>query len=440
MSLSHPPPPTRPTVLKFGGAALVDGAGVWRACDLVVGRGGPSPVVVVSAAHGVTGLLDGLWRVAAGLDTAPPEAEAGAHRVRIRHRTLLSELGLDAEFLDRHLRELTWVLAAIRSRAAPSPADRDHVLSFGERMSARIVAAALTARGVLATPVDAFDLGLVSDSNHGRARPLPGTAAQVGRALEAVRGVPVVTGFVAVDARGRLTTLGRNGSDLSASLIGAAVGAGEVQFWKSVVGILTADPALVPGARPLRSLDYVRAAEFARLGAQVLHPEALEPLRAENIPARVLCFEDPGDAGTRIESLGAGAEACGIACGRDWVRLSGRAPHLDPPGGLRQGEDVFAPWSDELARTLADPQGPQEPVRIERGFARLAVLHGAQDSARGAVLLAAADIEVLAHRVEGPTTELIVVREADLPRAACTLHADLIEAALDRSPGEAASA
>lgn len=437
MSLSPQPPPTRPTVLKFGGAALADGVGVRRACDLVAERGGPSPIVVVSAARGVTELLDGLWTAASGLGAASTVAEAGARSVRVRHRTLLSELGLDAEFLDRHLRELTWVLAAIRGRAAPSPADRDHVLSFGERMSARIVAAAFSSRGVPATPVDAYDLGLLSDSNHGRARPLPETSVQICRALEAVQGVPVVTGFVAIDARGRLTTLGPNGSDLSASLIAAAVGAGEVHFWKSVGGVLTADPKLVPDARPIRRLDYARAAEFARFGAQVMHQDALEPLRLGGIPARVLCFENPEDAGTRIEHAEGEVDVRGLSCGGNWVELEGCPLDFEPPRHQRQAERLFAPWSDELARSLT---ALEQPVQIRRSLTRLAVLRGAGDPARGAELLLAAGIEVLAHGLEGPSTELIIVQDADLPRAARALHADLFEAEPDISTGQAASA
>ena len=439
MPLSPQPPPTRtpPTVLKFGGAALADGAGVGRACDLVASRGGPRPIVVVSAARGVTELLDGLWRSAAGLGPPAPTAEVGAHRFRIRHRTLLSELGLDPEFLDRHLRELTWVLAAIRGRAAPSPADRDHVLSFGERMSARVVAAALASRGQPATPVDAFDLGLVSDSNHGRARPLPETAAQVCRALASVRGVPVVTGFVAVDARGRLTTLGPNGSDLSASLIGAAVGAHEVHFWKSVVGVLTADPELVPRARPIRRLDYARAADFARFGAQVLHPGALEPLRRRGIPARVLCFGEPGDAGTLIEHVEGAPGTRGIACGRDWVELEGCPAEFTPPAGLRLGARAFAPWGEELVHALGALVGP---VHLVRGLARLAVIGRAGDVPRAGELLMAAGVEVLACGREGSATELLVVNELDLRRAACLLHADLIEGTASRPAVQAAPA
>ena len=421
-------------MLKFGGAALADSVGIRRACELVQRNGGAAPIVVVSAALGVTELLEGLWREAAS--GARREDPDPARLVRIRHRTLQSELGLDAEFLDRHLRELAWILAALGERETPSPADRDHVLSFGERMSARVVAACLSRRGLAATPVDAFDLGLVSDSNHGRARPLPETARRVQRALAGVPGIPVVTGFVAVDAAGRLTTLGRNGSDLSASLIGAAVGASEVQFWKSVGGILTADPALVPAARPIPHLDYARAAEFARYGARVLHPDALEPLRAAGIPARVLCFAETCAGDTRIDGDGRGAQAAGLAAERGWAEVRGAAADARPPGALSCPGGFLAPWNDKFAGALSGGAS----VEVQPGWARIAALWTADESPRGAEVLARAGIEVRAARLDGRSTELLVVRERDLEAAARSLHEEMIESAPTRPAARAATA
>ena len=246
----------QPIVLKFGGAALADGGGIQRVGAILASRGGPRPVAVVSAAAGVTELLIQVAQAAA-------EGRSELERVRVRHRTLLSQCGLEQELLNRLLAELAAVLEGIRERRAISAAERDFVLSFGERMSTRVVAAALRAGGRNATPVDAFDLGLISDSNHGCARPLAGTSSAIRRALAEVPGIPVVTGFVAKDAAGNLTTLGRNGSDLSASLLADACGAREVQFWKVVGGVMSADPTLVPDARGIARLSYAQAAEYA---------------------------------------------------------------------------------------------------------------------------------------------------------------------------------
>jgi aspartate kinase len=357
--------------MKFGGAALADGAGVRRAGQIVAEHGGERPVVVVSALLGVTRTLDRLGREAAEGAAADPA------ELRIRHRTVLSQLELDAELLDRHLTELSMVLRSIRHRRRLRPVERDYLLSFGERISARLVAAHLRARGVHATPVDAFDLGLASDSNHGAARPLPGTVDDLREALERVPGVPVVTGFVAADRAGNLTTLGRNGSDLSAALVGAATGAREVQFWKAVPGVMTADPALVPAARCHPRIGYADAAVYARAGAEVLHPDTLEPLVATGIPARVLDVRDPDEPGTLIAD----------------------GPPLEEPLGVV---------------VLKDPAG--------------VTVCGAAGATRARALLEEAGIEVLAQhrRIPGPCPRFAVA-ETELVRAARALHAGFFE-------------
>ena len=173
--------------------------------------------------------------------------------------------------------------------------------SFGERCSARTVAAALRQGGVPATAVDAFAAGLRTDSAFGRARPLPDDG-RIGRAIADVEGVPVVTGFVAADAEGNITTLGRNGSDYSAALFGAALRAEEIQIWKDVDGVRTADPKLVPAARPIRSMGFEEACELASFGSKVLHPAAMVPAMLRAIPLRVRNTQEPDAPGTTIEA------------------------------------------------------------------------------------------------------------------------------------------
>ena len=226
-----------------GGRTLADGPSVRRACEIVAAKGGDDPVLVVSAHEGVTDLLG------ARLTEAAAAGRREEAQVRIRHRSLLSQLGLDAELCDRYMFELGQLLDGIRERGAVRPSELDFALSFGERMSARIVARALMASGLAATPVDAWDLGLVTDSRFGGARPVEGTLRAISEAIHEVPGVAVVTGFLAKDRDGNLTTLGRNGSDLTAAILAEAVDADELVFWKSVPGIMTADPVLVPQPR-----------------------------------------------------------------------------------------------------------------------------------------------------------------------------------------------
>jgi aspartate kinase len=300
--------------MKFGGAALADGEGVRRACGLVASRLAERPAVVVSAHAGVTRLLR-----AAAEDAARGGLE-GDH-LRLKHKALLRQLELDPELLDAHLRELAGVLGAVRSSARLGKAELDYVLSFGERMSARVVAAALRRTGVQATPVDAFDLGLVSDSAHGRARPLPGYAASVRQAIDSLEGVPVVTGFLARDHRGALTTLGRNGSDLTAALLAEATGARELCFWKSVPGVMSADPHEVPEARSLESIRFEDARILALSGADVLHPEALAPARRSGAQVRVCDVRSPEAPGTRIQGEGSAGLPVALASEPELVRL-----------------------------------------------------------------------------------------------------------------------
>ncbi|HUR26941.1 MAG TPA: aspartate kinase [Planctomycetota bacterium] len=438
--------PIPPVVMKFGGAALADGAGIRRVGAILAARGGARPVAVVSAAHGVTELLVQAANAAA-------EGRSELERVRIRHRTLLAQCGLEQELLDRLLAELAAMLESIRAKRTISAAERDFVLSFGERMSARIVAASLRGAGHAATPVDAFDLGLLSDSNHGQARPLSGNSAAIRRALEAVPGIPVVTGFVAKDAAGNLTTLGRNGSDLSASLLGEACGAREVQFWKVVGGVMSADPSQVPDARRVAQLSYAEAAEYAFRGANVLHPGALEPLERANIPARVLCISDADGAGTwigreaRRDEVARGASAVGVTARRgltlahvelgqsedraqrssEFLARLARA-NIEPlwlSAGPRE-LCVACGWSDDLASLLA---GQREIFEVERSLALIALVGPTASEIEAARrVLDEAGIDVRAQWAESDRgSALFAVSEAALPAALRAVHAAVFE-------------
>ncbi|HIG12301.1 MAG TPA: aspartate kinase [Planctomycetes bacterium] len=317
-----------PLVIKFGGAALADGGGVGKVCDVIEGAG-ERVIVVVSAHKGVTALLEECAKKAAGgsLDT---------DEVRVRHRGLLRELGLNPEFLDRHLFELRQILVGIRHKGVLLAGELDFVLSFGERLSARVVAAVLQGRGKEATPVDAYDLGLTTDSCYGKARPLPGVAASLRESLAGIPGVPVVTGFLAKDGGGNLTTLGRNGSDLTAALVAAAVGAQRLVFFKSVKGIMSADPRVVKGTHLLEELSLMEAAELAFHGADVLHPRALEPLlhsrqQGCEISVEVRDIGRPEVCGTRIGGVGRGTNVVGVT---GCSRLEGLRVKSGAGGGL----------------------------------------------------------------------------------------------------------
>ncbi len=434
-------------VLKFGGAGLADGPAVQRACRIVLEKGGERPIVVVSAHQGVTDLLDTVTRSAL-------EGHSEGDRVRIRHRTLLRQLALDPDLLDRYFTELFGLLAEIRIRKRLLEGQHDHLLSFGERMSARIVAHALKGMGLHATPVDAWDLGITTDSNYGDARPLPGGTSDIRGALEQVTGIPVVTGFLAKDSRGNLTTMGRNGSDLTAAIIAEAVGAGELQLWKAVGGMMTADPEIVPDARVVERLGFLEAQEYAFHGAEVLYGPALAPVQRAGVTVRILDVNAPDAPGTVLETTTRGDGPVGIAARSDVYRLDlsiGPSDHRGPRvaelfavlARHRVEPSVVSTAGDRVSVMVAPCSGLDaavaelgRKVRVERNLAVVALIGrsvGADNALahRCAELLSDSGVECV-EMFSGTRQPSLVflVNQPHLERAVRSLHEGLLRAPL----------
>jgi aspartate kinase len=280
-------------VLKFGGTSLGSGARIRRAASLVRDRLDQEPIVVVSALSGVT---DALLDLAARAPAEPVSAfELGA-----RHAEVLEELDLSSDLVDEELTELDDLLRGLRLVGELSPRSHDLVASFGERMSAKIVAAELVRGGAPAQALRADRAGLLTDGRHGAAAVLEGAYPALAESLGAVEGVPVLTGFIGQGPDGATTTLGRGGSDFTAAIAGRAVGAREIQLWTDVDGVMTANPRIVPGARTIEVLSFSEASELAYYGAKVVHPATIIPAVRENIPIRVLNTLHPESAGTLI--------------------------------------------------------------------------------------------------------------------------------------------
>jgi aspartate kinase len=280
-------------VMKFGGTSLGDKERIDTVVSLVRGRLPRRPVLVCSAHSGVTDLLlEGAKAAAAGRPDLSP--------VVARERDVLKSLRLPESLVADDLERLSELFRGLALLRELTPRSLDHVAAFGERMSVKAIAAALRRRRVPATAVDADAAGLVTDGKFTRACVLPEAYANLKKSLAAVKGVPVVTGFVGRDREGNVTTLGRSGSDYSATIIGRAVGAEEVEIWKDVDGVLTADPRIVPHARPVERMTYAEASELAYYGAKVIHPAAIHPAMEHRIPVRVLNTFRPDAPGTLI--------------------------------------------------------------------------------------------------------------------------------------------
>jgi aspartate kinase len=176
----------------------------------------------------------------------------------------------------------------------------DYISSYGEQLAAPIVSGALRDLGVESRCYTGGEAGIITDSQFGDSRPLEKVYRLIPERLMPLKGIPVVTGFIAQDENGSTTTLGRGGSDFSASLIGAAIGADEIWFWKETPGVLTTDPKIEPLATTVPRISYIEAMELAFFGAKVLHPRAIEPAIKKGVPVRVKCTFDPQSPGTQI--------------------------------------------------------------------------------------------------------------------------------------------
>jgi aspartate kinase len=287
-------------VMKFGGSSVANAERIRRVAEIVKTQISEKPALVLSAMGDTTDHL---------LEAASVALRDGAVSIETvvdLHRNTLTELGLgdqaEAE-LEALLGELRSLLTGIALIKELSDKTRDYLVSFGERLSVRLFAACLNSAGVKARAMDAWDAGLLSDSNFTFAELDNDSWNRVPIALSPLmdEGVlPVITGFIARDRQGNITTLGRGGSDLSATFIAAAMGAAEVQVWKDVDGIMTADPRLVKAARPVETVSYEEAAELAYFGAQVLHPRAMQPCIKTGTTVRVKNSYNPQVPGTRI--------------------------------------------------------------------------------------------------------------------------------------------
>lgn len=344
--------------MKFGGTSVGDGPAIRQVVQIVRQQLDRRPVVVVSAHAGVT---DALLAIADGAPTGATDTTA----IEERHRAILRELDLPWEVLEEQLRNLRDVARGVRLIGAAGLRERDLLASFGERCSARTVAAALRQTGVAATAVDAFAAGLRTDSSFGRAQ-AELDDGRLAKALAAVDGVPVFTGFLGVDPHGHVTTLGRNGSDYSAALVGYAIDAEEIQLWKDVDGVRTADPRLVSSARPIMAMHFDEACELTAFGSKIVHPAAMLPAMRKGIPLRVRSTLVPASPGTAID----------LACPRASVRA---IAHRE---GIALVTVQSSRWIDQhelLARVFGDLAASQcdtGPVAIAAGGVTLAVEQG----------------------------------------------------------------
>ena len=300
-------------VMKFGGTSVGNAECIARAAKIITeGAKQGRCVAVVSAMSGVTNkLIDAAKSAQTGNGAKAVEA---MEALRTQHEIALTVLVKSEEERARIRKKLDAVLAE-GSRFCEgtallrelSPRTMDAISSLGERLSAPLVSAAVKELGVQSESVEATEL-IVTDDFHGGAEPLmeQTRVKSQSRVLPLLEKgiVPVVTGFLGASQAGELTTLGRGGSDYSATILGAALDAQEVIIWTDVEGVLTADPRLVAEAQTIPEISYREAAELAYFGAKVLHPKTLRPVVQAGIPVWIRNSFEPQKLGTKITPRG----------------------------------------------------------------------------------------------------------------------------------------
>ena len=303
-------------VMKFGGTSVQDATAINRTISIVKGRrdAGLRPVVVVSAMAKVTDQLLAAAAAAAANDSAT--AMAISRKLRERHLETAAELvGRNivavAKVLHEKFDKLDDILRGIAAVGELTPRTNDLVVSYGERLSSRIVAHALEHRGLSSAHIDARTC-IITDNHYGKAVPQP--AAIEAKLIEHVlplveaRAIPVMGGFIGSTPAGITTTLGRGGSDYTAALVGSGLHAGAIEIWTDVNGIMTADPRICPDALRVKTISFEEASELAYFGAKVLHPATILPAVQKDIPVWVLNSHNPENEGTKITAI---APKCG---------------------------------------------------------------------------------------------------------------------------------
>src|SRR3990170_7203188 len=297
-------------VMKFGGTSVADGARVRHVAELAKKHrdSGNEIVLVTSALSGVTDMLLKNAREASENGKTSSIKEFIADLTKQHHKAAHDAIDSNSNVekvireLDSRIEELEKALIGICYLGELTSRSIDYISSYGERLAAPILCGSLNSFGVRSHSFTGGEAGIITTDEYGNARPIEKTYTLVKERIEPLLhdSIPVVTGFIGESEAGIITTLGRGGSDFSASIIGAAIKADEIWLWKEVNGILTTDPKIVPEARTIPVISYIEAMELSYFGAKVLHPRAIEPAIKHGIPVRVKNTFEPDFPGTLV--------------------------------------------------------------------------------------------------------------------------------------------
>lgn len=372
-------------IMKFGGSSLANAERFQHVGSLIRSYASEQPIIVLSAVGDTTDhLLECGERALRGEISVEPLIDS--------QLALANELGAPTENLLPLAEELRNLLQGVALLREMTPRAKDRLVSFGERFCVRIAAPYFESLGLKAKAFDAWDVGLVSSGPAGNGEVVTSCYSAVRDSLhDAVSRenvLPVVTGFIAKDSEGNITTLGRGGSDLTACALGAGLGVKEVQVWKDVDGILTANPNYVRHAEPVPSISFEEASELAYFGATVLHPRALLPAMQANIPVRVKNSYNPEHPGTLISRQEPLTElARAVTCKRNLtlidivsLRMLGQFGFLERVFEIfarhQLSVDMVATSEVSISLTLDSPETPKALQTDLEQFARVKISKG----------------------------------------------------------------
>src|SRR6266853_5090207 len=431
-------------VMKFGGTSVESALALERVTGIVKSRLERKPVVVVSAMGKTTNRLLKI----ANLAVTSQRDEALRELVSLRDYHL-RESGMERT-VEEHFQELTELVKGLAVLGELTPRSIDAISSFGERLSSLIVTNYFKRHGLNASHVDSRKV-IVTDGRHTQATPLfEQTYAKLAAVIPPLteHHVVVMGGFIAATEDGVATTLGRGGSDFTASIVGAGIGAEEIQIWTDVDGMLTADPTICPDAHRVKMISFTEAAELAYFGAKVLHPATVLPAIERNIPVLILNSRRPQVEGTRIvsESVPCKNTVKSIACKRKITLVNIHSTRmLMAHGFLKRIFDVFehletpvdmvATSEVSVSLTIDNPQRLAEVCTELRQFSEVSIEEGQAivclvgDNIRHTPGVAARVFRALESvniRMISQGASLLnlscVVAEADLKRAVQSLH------------------
>ena len=298
-------------VMKFGGSSLATASKMKKAAQILARFSSSNKIVAVASAIGDT--TDQLLEIGElARKGERGKAKRLLSRIQTVHRRIVPLIGSKTatkellETIERLSSELERTVDGIAHLRELTPRSRDYLLSFGERLSTPILAAAGASAGLKTRSFTGGEAGITTDDNFGEAKPLVEVSYhQIRQRLEPSltrKVIPVVTGFVASTVDGSITTLGRGGSDYTAALLGAALGADEIWIWTDVDGLMTADPRIVNDSALLPSVSFGEALELSFFGAKMMHPRALQPASQKKIPVRIKNSSRPDGKGTLVSA------------------------------------------------------------------------------------------------------------------------------------------